>query len=140
MPMSAAEADRYLGEQFRTLAVAAKPAFIYYGLLNGDPDAGGVEVTGGGYGRVAIPINDTNWSAPATEGTYRMVSNLLAVTFAAPTTDWNAGAPISWFGLWSAATGGTRRFDGPLPTPRTIIGGDDPAQAPPGSIKIKIGV
>lgn len=140
MPMSAAEADRFLGESFRTLAVAAKRSNVYYGLLNGDPDGVGVEIAGGGYARVAIPVNDANWSAQATEGTYRFVSNMLAVTFGNPTTDWNSGSPITWFGIWSAASGGTRLYDGLLPTPRTIIGGDDPAQAPPGSIKIKIGV
>lgn len=140
MPMSPAEADRILSEEFRTLAKSAKRTNVYYGLLTADPGSGGVEITGGGYARVAIPVNDANWSAPATEGTYRFVSNLLAVTFPNPTTNWNGGNPIPNFALWDAASGGTLIYDGSLPTPRTIIGGDDPAQAPPGSIKIKFGV
>jgi hypothetical protein len=140
MPMSATEADRILSEEFRTLAKSAKRTNVYYGLITGDPDAGGVEVTGSGYARVAIPINDANWSAPATEGTYRYVSNVLAVTFGSPTGDWNSGSPIPWFGIWDAASAGNRLYDGALPTARTIIGGDDPAQAPPGAIKIKFGV
>lgn len=140
MPMASAEADRILSEEFRTLAKSAKRTNVYYGLLTGDPDTGGVEVTGLGYARVAIPVNDANWSAPATEGTYRFVANLLAVTFPTPTGNWNSGNPIPWFGIWASPSGTDRIYDGPLPTARTIIGGDDPAQAPPGAIKIKFGV
>src|SRR5215218_7848310 len=107
MPMSAAESDRILSEDFRTLAKSAKRTNVYYGLLTADPGSGGVEIAGGGYARVAIPVNDANWSAPATEGTYRFVSNLFAVTFGLPTTDWNSGLPIPNFAIWDAASGGT---------------------------------
>jgi hypothetical protein len=138
MPFSQAEVDRYLGENFRTLAVQAKQTNIYAALMTGDPDAGGVEITGTGYARVAIPINDANWTAPATEGIYRYVSNVLAVTFGTPTGDWNGGLAIPWFALFSASSGGTRRFDGQLPVARTIVAGDDPPQFPPGTLRVKM--
>jgi hypothetical protein len=138
MPFTQYEADKYLNERLGSTAVAAKLTNVYYGLINGDPDAGGVEITGAGYARVAIPCNDTNWSAPATDGTFRYKANLLAVTFGNPTGDWNAADPITHFGIWDAPSGGNRMYDGLLPTPRTIVGGDDPALAPPGSIRIRL--
>lgn len=140
MPMSQYEADKYLNERLGSTALAAKLTNVYYGLLNGDPDSGGVEVTGTGYARVAIPCNDTNWSAPGTDTTFRYKSNLLAVVFPNPTGNWNSGNPITHFGIWDAPSAGNRLFDGQLPTPRTIIGGDDPPLAPAGSIRIKVGV
>jgi hypothetical protein len=138
--MTQAEADRILAEEFRSAAKSAKRTNVYYGLLTGDPGAGGVEITGLGYARVTIPVNDTNWSAMATEGNYRFVANLLAAVFPNPTGDWNGGNPIPNFALWASPSGSDMIYDGLLPTARIIVGGDDPPMAPAGSIKIKFGV
>lgn len=140
MPFTAYEADLYFEYRLRSMAMPAKLTNVYYGLLTGDPGSGGVEVAGLGYGRVAIPCNDTNWSDPDSDGIYRYVANLLAVTFGSPTGDWNGANPIPNFAIWDASTAGNMMYDGALPTPRTIVGGDDPAQAPPASIRIRIGV
>jgi hypothetical protein len=57
---------------------------------------GGTEVTGGNYAPVSVTANATNWAATnggtgtTSSGTGGETSNLVAITFPAPTANWGA--------------------------------------------------
>lgn len=78
---------KLLGHLFgnRTFTV---PTNIYVGLSTTacNVDGTGItEVSGGGYARVAIPNNSTNWTTPAS----KQVKNVNTVTFNTATANWN---------------------------------------------------
>lgn len=111
---------KILDEIYGATAFAA-PATIYVGLFTAAPSdaGGGTEVSGGGYARVAVVNNATNW--PAASGTPRMKSNGTAITFPAPTANWGTA---THFGTFDAASAGNLLHWGALTTPRTINNGD----------------
>lgn len=114
--------EQVLNQWFRGQAVTV-PATLYLALHLADPgiDGTGAEVTGGAYARVAITSNATNWGAPTNSGTEEAITNLLAITFPAPTADWGT---ITHWALWTATTAGNLVIAGDLPTPRTVLNGD----------------
>lgn len=121
-------ASRYLENQlvdhlFRS-ATFPKPAAIYVALL-----AGGVEIAGGGYARVAVPPGDQHWTAtqggtagPST-GTTGTTTNAAAVQFPPSSADWGT---VTDCALYDAATGGNQLAGGPLLAPRSILAGSSP--------------
>lgn len=75
---------------------------VYIGLFTtmpSDANAGGVEVTGGSYARVALTglLNAASGSAPS------QISNASAITFATATANWGT---VVGFGLFDALTAG----------------------------------
>lgn len=91
-----------------------------YTVIPTDVNAGGTEVTGGSYARVAFTNNTTNW--PAASGTSpTSKANGVAVTFPAPTANWGT---IVGFAIYDAATVGNLLAWGSLSSNKTVNNGD----------------
>lgn len=116
-------------------AVATIPALtgVYVGLFTVQPDdagAGGTEVTGGSYDRVAVACTLAAWSGTqgptstsASTGSGGTSSNNGTITFPVPTADW--GVCVG-FGIWDAplVAGGHLLYHAPLGATRTILNAD----------------
>ncbi len=95
----------------------------YISLHSADPALTGAnELTGNGYARVAVTANTSNWSAPATNGSVREISNAAAITFPAATG--SAWAAATHFGIWSASTTGNFLRGAALAASKTVGVGD----------------
>jgi hypothetical protein len=95
----------------------------HIGLYTTNPDdagAGGTEVSGGSYARVAFARNGTNWGSSAA-GAPSTIENLLAVTFTTATASW--GTVTGW-GYFTAASGGSVLFWAALDTSKAVGSGD----------------
>jgi hypothetical protein len=91
-----------------------------YTVIPTDVNAGGTEVTGGSYARVAFTNNTTNW--PAATGTNpASKANGVAVTFPAPTANWGV---VVGFAIYDALTVGNELAWGALTVNKTINNGD----------------
>lgn len=113
-----------------TAAAGTGPATLYVGLYTANPTdaAGGTEVTGGAYARVAVTSALTAWAGTqgagttvASSGTTGTTSNNAAVTFPAPTANWGV---VTGFGIFDAATAGNLLIWGALTTNKTVNNGD----------------
>lgn len=95
------------------------PATVYVALYTAAPgeSGGGTEVSGGGYARVAVANNTTNWPTTTT-GTK---SNGTAIQFPQATANW--GTVVAW-GILDAATGGNLLYYGDVSPNRTVNAGD----------------
>jgi hypothetical protein len=100
--------------------VAWKPGAIWVGIYTTAPtDAGGgVEVSGGAYGRVQVAQLDANWDAPA--GAPRATQNTGVITFPTATADWGL---VVAFGLFDAATAGNLLIWNNLTVSRSVPNG-----------------
>lgn len=101
---------------FRT-ATYAKPTTWWVGLFTTMPvDAGTgfVEVSGGGYVRIACHPGDGNWTRSG-----RIVTNLAAITYPVPTADWGL---IVGTGLFAAVSGGNPLLAAALTLPLVDTG------------------
>jgi hypothetical protein len=88
----------------------------YVSLHIADPGTTGAnEVSGGAYARQG-PIAFANAGAEPT-----VASNSAILTFPAATAPWGT---IGWFGIWTAATGGTFQGSGALTQAKPINTGD----------------
>lgn len=97
-------AEDMLATLFRGTATTA-PATYYVALSTAQPDDDGsgiAEPSGGGYARVAVTKNTTNFAAPSA----RSIANAVDIEFPDPTSgaDWG---DIGWFALYTASSGGT---------------------------------
>ena len=110
-------------------AAFTPPATLYLGLSLAASNKGGspTEPSGGGYARVPVANNLTNFPA-ATAGTK---SNSTVITFPAPTANW--GTVISLF-VADAATGGNVLAMADLTTPKTINAGGSSATVAMGAL------
>jgi hypothetical protein len=127
MARSSSQADQVLNHEFRT-ATATKRTTIYVGLrIAGVELAVGV----GGYARYALPVGDAEWTAPATSGTNRVISNVNAWTFG--TASAGLGTPDQ-YAFYDAATAGNLLHVGVIGVPRTILSGDT-IQIPIGGVQ-----
>lgn len=106
------------------------PATLYVGLLTGacSDSAGGTEVSGGSYARVAVTSSLANWagtqsagSTAVSSGTGGTTSNNGAITFPAPTANWGT---VSHFGIYTASTAGTLLVCAALTNSKTVNNGD----------------
>ena len=107
----------------------SRPATVYLALFTVAPDdagAGGTEVSGGSYARLAVTNNATNF--PAAAGGSK--SNALALTFATASADW--GIIVS-AALYDAAAAGNFLAHAPLLINRKVRAGDA-ALFPAGSL------
>ena len=83
----------------------------------GDPGTtGAFEITGGGYARPTSAVTFTNTGNEPT-----IASNTAVVPYPIATSAWGA---ISYFGLWTAAIGGTFLGYGAISPPVTVNSGD----------------
>jgi len=89
------------------IAAMAAPARVWVALCVSSPseDAGGTEVSGGGYARVAAMFSMLSANA---------ATNAATIEFPAATTVWGA---VGYFEIWSDQTGAERLYWGPLVDP-----------------------
>jgi hypothetical protein len=123
MPFTAAARQSILGHAVGTRAYTP-PANYHIGLSSTQPSDTGTNITepsGGGYARVSVANNSTNWSAPSA-GADTDVANATIINYGTATADWPA--PVAWWFASSAGTGGTIHMWGPLPAPQTIQNGN----------------
>lgn len=122
MSISTYERDNRL-KVFRGVTYPAVPANHYISLHSGDPGlTGASELSGNGYARVAIAPGTGTWSAPATNGSVREISNAGVVTFPTVTgADW---ATATHFGVWDASSAGNFIRGAALADPKTAEIGD----------------
>ncbi len=112
----------YLDNTFLAIALIQGPV-IYVAIFTTSPgpSGGGVEVSGGGYGRQTVTFGTpSNGQTVSTE----------AVIFPIATGSWGT---ITSFGLYDASSGGNLLYYGNLSTPRTILASDQ-IQFPAGQL------
>lgn len=105
------------------------PAQVYIGLFTTLPDdlaAGGVEVSGGSYGRVQITFGAPSSKAIANSGT---------LTWSAPTADWGL---IVGAGIFDASSGGNLMAVGQLTPQATVLNGGPAFALAVGEVIIQI--
>lgn len=114
------------------------PATLYLGLSSTTPtEAGGnvTEPSGGAYARVATTAAD--WSA-ATGTAPATKTNTATITFPTATADWVAGANLTHFVLFDAASAGNVLAWGAFTTAKPVLNGDT-ASFPASSITWQAG-
>ena len=101
----------------------AKLSTVYLALCTTVPTSAtaGTEVSGGGYARVAIACNTTNFTI-ATD----VLTLAVAATFPTATASWGT---VVAFQFYDAATGGNPLWYGSLTTSQTINSGATPSFA-----------
>lgn len=111
----------------------------YIGLSSTNPGEDGLGVTepsSGGYSRVSTTDagdwNVASGSAPATK------SNSVTKSFPTATADWSAGANMTHFAIFDAASLGNVVTFGALGTPKPVLNGDT-ASFQAGSLVLKLG-
>lgn len=99
-----------------------RPATVHFAFFTIAPtDAGGgTEVTGGGYARVAVTNNSTNF--PTASGGSK--SNGTAIVFPTASAGWGT---VSHYGVFDAASGGNLLFHGALSAAKLVETGDTPS-------------
>jgi hypothetical protein len=120
MPLSVYQAQKFLNSLFGS----GTPATLYVALLLTAPSStgGGTEVSGGGYARVAVTNNNTNWVG-ATSTTPSTSANGTTIAFPTASAAW--GTP-GWFGIYDAASGGNLLWWGTLVNPQAVASGATP--------------
>ena len=133
--------DAILNHVFRTTKYTA-PGTVYAALHASDPTGANLAtelaIGTGAYARVAMAVSDATWTAPASAGSARQITNASNVTFPTPTADWNAGSPITWASLKDAPTVGNLLASGALGTPRTVLLADNAPVFGPGSLVLSL--
>jgi hypothetical protein len=102
------------------------PATVYVALYTATPSdaGGGAEATGGGYARVAVTNNTTNWPN-AVAG---VKSNGTALTFPIGTSGGvSSGADMTHWGVFDASTNGNLLIWGALTIAKKYLEGDTPS-------------
>lgn len=107
------------------------PATLHIGLYTANPTdaAGGTEVSGNAYARVAVACSLANWagtqaaaSTVASSGTSGTTSNNAVITFPTPTpAGWGT---VTGMAIFDAATGGNMLIWTPLTVSKVINVGD----------------
>jgi len=114
----------------------SKPTIFGLALFSTTPAAdgtGGVEVTGIDYTRRAINQLDANWTEPVAGVT----TNVNAVEFNTPASDWGSVTAVVLMNSTSIPAGGPRMFY-ELPNPITVLTGDSPLIFPAGTLRFTI--
>lgn len=119
-----------LGITGASAAAGTGPSNFYVALYTATPAdvAGGTEVTGGSYARVAVVSTLANWagtqaaaSTVASSGNTGATSNNGALTYPTPSANWGV---ITGFGIFDAASAGNLLIWGALTASKTINNGD----------------
>lgn len=112
-------ANKLLGLTFGATAWTP-PSTLYCALFNVAPLAGGTggtEVSGGGYARVAVANNTSNFPVP----TVQQVSNAAVIDFGTPSgAGWGTIVAGGWY---DASSGGNLLYAGPFNPTRTGTAG-----------------
>lgn len=105
---------------FRT-ASFTPPATLYFSLHTGaTTDAGGgTEVSAGGYARIGVTANTSNFAAPISGDGH--TENSGAITFGTPSANWGT---VTHFAIWDAASAGNMLAHGALTASKTVNNGD----------------
>ncbi|MBA3580538.1 MAG: hypothetical protein H0W42_11200 [Gemmatimonadaceae bacterium] len=139
MAKSNYERDLYLNSRFRDAGALAALGTVYLALHSADPTAADLAnelpIGTGGYARLAIGTTNSDWTAPATNGTKREITNASTLTGGTASADLNGGAVIPFYSLRDAATAGNMIRHGGFDTARAILNGDV-ISFPPGAVSI----
>lgn len=133
-----------LGITGASAAAGSGPTSLYIGLYTANPTdvAGGTEVTGNAYARVALTSTLANWagtqaaaSTTASSGTGGTTSNNAAITFPTPTpAGWGT---VTGFGIFDAASGGNLLVWSAL-TASKVINASDTVSFPASTLSFQI--
>lgn len=127
--------ESQVGNHLLRSAAWAKPANNYIGLFTtaptGDDGTGAVEVSGGSYARVAVPVADAQWN----ETESGLFLNAADIEFPAPTGNWGQ---IIAFGVFDSETGGQLLLWSNLGASKTLSSGDPPPRFTVGSLSIRV--
>ena len=113
------------------------PATVYVGLSTTNPTKAGTNITqpSGGYARVAVTNNTTNWVPSSSQpSSGQQQENGTVITFPTATSDWGT---VTHFVVYDASTGGNFLAYGALDTSRNVLSGDT-AKFAAGALKIKL--
>jgi hypothetical protein len=128
-PLSNYLEEKLIEHVFQNTAYTS-PTTLAVALGTACSDASFTELANtGGYARVSVAANDTNWTGPTTnDGT---VANGIAVTFPTATADWNSGSTIGYWALFDSATYGAGNLIvcAALTTARAVMNGSTPSFA-----------
>lgn len=96
------------------------------GSTPGNDGSGFIEPSGGGYARVGVSNNATNWP-PASVGSDGITrkANGAKITFPNPTGAWGT---VTHVGFFTSATGGTPEYWQPLSSPIAPRSGNTPVE------------
>jgi hypothetical protein len=96
-------ANQLLNLGFKATAWSSRPATLHFAAFSVAPtdSGGGTEVSGGGYGRVAVTANGTNFTAAASIGD--TVPNALPISFPIASADWGT---VTAIGIFDQSSGG----------------------------------
>jgi len=102
---------------------------VYIGVSTGDPGESGSMASEptigvGGYARVPVVNNGTNWPAATSPGGVGTKKNGTAVVFPEATAQWSGGTAMSWFFIADAASGGNMLASGDITNDKVIDAGD----------------
>ena len=102
-----------------------RPATVYFALFTTAPteSAGGTEVSGGSYARVAVTNNSTNFPAATSPSGVGTKLNGTAIIFPQSSGSWGT---VTHFGIFDAASGGNMLIYGTLTSARAVTTGDTP--------------
>lgn len=121
--------ERQLADsQFGGGATTWSPATWFLGLSTTTPNDDGTgfaEPSGGAYARVSITNNTTNFPAASTTAGVTTKSNGAKFTFPNPTGTWGQ---VTWWGMFTASSGGTPEYTGQLDTSILIRSGNTPVE------------
>lgn len=104
-----------------------------------------VEVTGGGYARVALAASLTNWASTqgntsASTGTLGSTSNLAAITYPTVTANWVTSPAAIWgWAIFDQLTGGNLLNWGPLNIPQLVLNGQSPPSFAIAALALTVG-
>lgn len=124
MPIASTLAGQILSKVFG--AVNFSPDATYYIGLR----AGGTELSGGGYARVAVTNNTTNFPTVTTN----QIVNGTAITFPQASANWITADEVA---IYDASSGGNLRGYGVLDASVSVLAGQTRSFAA-GDLKIKI--
>lgn len=136
--------NKLIDQIFRGVAYTF-PSTLYVSLFTTAPTAvgtDGVEVSAGGYARVALTANLADWNATqggntaASSGTTGSTNNAVQITFGTPTANW--GSVVAQ-GIWDAATGGNLLVFDTLTNAKTVNNGDPAPYFPTGGLTVNVG-
>lgn len=109
------------------------PTNLYASAHIGDPgDTGANEVSAGNYARQAITFAD-----PVDNGTKKECASNSDVVFPRATVAYGGGSGVTYFGVWTAASGGQCVWSGQLTTPK-VIDADDQLKYESGDIILSL--
>ena len=98
---------------------------LQFALFQGDPSGGGIEPSGGGYGRVAVNNDAAFWGTFGPTDVFA-VNKAGAVVFPQSTGPYTITTALDWWAIYDSTSGGSLWYWGPLGTTITVVTGDVP--------------